>query len=235
MKLIRSIVLFAFTLALPIVVSAQGNKPRPSPTPTPPVISAKFNFCTTGDTACETANRVRMDVNRPLVNGQENVSITSSADIIIGVGNRSLMYDLRDRVHDGNPQPAWTSAPRLVKPQIYVHDGYDARTLSGCSTEPTCEYNMVTAMNGGGFTIDRIYYRLQWNPDSLLQYINWVEDTSYVNVNYKKDATGETYTITPIAKFLGGPFLAGLQGERGNTITFGGQYNLPFTLVVTVR
>jgi hypothetical protein len=237
MRIVRSIAFLLLVLALPLLVSAQpgARRPSPSPTPTPPVISAQFVFCAAGDTACETANRVRQDVDRPMVNGQENVSITSSGEFRIAVGNRSIMYDLRDRVHTGNPQPAWTSAPRLVKPGFVSPGVYSAKTLSGCSSEPTCEYNHVTTLNGGGFTIDRIYYRLQWNPDSILQYINWVEDTSYVNVNYRKDATGETYTITPIATFLGGPYLAGLQGEKGNNITFAGQYNLPFTLVVTVR
>lgn len=86
----------------------------------------------------------------------------------------------------------------------------------------------------GGFYINRVRYRFQWNPDSVLQYINWVEPTSNVNINYKRDETGQTWTVTPIQK-ENFHYLAGMQVEDKNKITFGGQYNMPFSLVVTVR
>jgi hypothetical protein len=239
MKSFRIVTLIVAILTLPAIAAAQKAKPQPSPTPTPAVITAQFNFCLAGDTACETANRVRQDVNRPYTNGSEGVWIAnttnSSRDIVIYLENstRSVIYDLRDRVHTGNPQPTWTSSPQNFKVQFVVHDANLLKTTGQCATSSVCEANKTSAMNGG-FYIGRVRYRFQWNPGSVLQYINWVEPTSPVNINYRRDSTGQTWTITPIQKD-NSYYLAGMQVEDGRNITFGGQYNMPFSLVIKVR
>ncbi len=250
MKAYRLITLTFLVLTLAAAAFAQGNgngngnrPPRtPTPTPTPaPVISAKFNYCAPGDVACQTANRARQDVDTPYVNSSQGVSIanatSSTGDIVIYLENstRSVVYDLRGMVHMGNPQPTWTSTPQNFKVQFVIHDANVLKTFGSCATSAFCEENMESAMNGG-FYIGKIRYRFQWNPDSVLQYINWVEPTSHVNINYKRDATGQTWTVTPKETSpFSGIYLAGMQVENKNNTTFGGQYNMPFTLVVTVR
>lgn len=243
MKYTRVLILPIIFLTMALCVSAQnGNgkgKPSPTPTPTPVVISAKFVFCAAGDTACETANRVRQDVDRPYVNGSEGVAISwnvgVSGDLTINLQNsqRTVIYDLRDRVHDGNPTPSWVSTPQNLKLHFNSHEAHTAKVMATC-VDGICEGNHITSLNGGGYTFDQTTYRTQWNPNSVQPYINFVEPTSYVNVHYYKDATGETWTLTPIQKD-NGYYLAGLQGEKKRTVTFGGQYNMPFRLVVTVR
>jgi hypothetical protein len=214
-------------------------KPSPTPTPTPPVVRATFNYCTAGDTACQSANRVRMDVDRPYTSGQEGVSIAgatgTTGDIVIYLGDstRSVVYDLRDVVHTGNPQPTWTSTPQNFKVQFVLHDANLLKTAGACATSAVCEANMVSALNGG-FYIGRVRYRFQWNPWSVLEYINSVEDTSPVNIYYTRDASGQTWTVTPI-ETVSGRYLAGMQVEDRNRITFGGQYNMPFRMVITVQ
>lgn len=239
---LRTPALFASILALPVAALAQ--RPKPSPTPTP-VITAQLVHCSSivdvvERDACHAVNRVQSDVNRPYSNGQEGVTIgidyanTGNLTMNLQDSSRFSRLDLSHMAVQGNPQPVWTSTPQLVKNGYFIHRFLDAKRLSGCSTASTCEYNFVTNMNGGGFTIDGIYYRLQWNPDSVLQYINAGQPTSKVNINYRKDATGETYTITPLLNEYG-YYLAGLQAERRKSVWFAGQYNIPFTFVVTIR
>jgi hypothetical protein len=235
----RALAFFVALFALPVLAAAQPRKPAPSPTPTPKVVTAQFGYCAAGDTVCEGTNRVRQDANRPFTNGSEGVSIANatspSGDIVIYLDNstRSVVYDLRDRVYTGNPQPTWTSTPQNFKVQFVLHDANAVKTMGDCATMAVCEANLVSAMNGG-FYIGKVRYRFQWNPGSVLQYINWVVPTSPVNINYKRDATGETWTLTPVqnASFQ---HLAGMQVEDRNNISFGGQYNMPFNLTVKVR
>jgi hypothetical protein len=250
MKFTRILILPIIFLTMALCVSAQnGNgkgKPSPSPTaspsptPAPVVISVRFVYCVAGDTACETANRVRQDVDRPYVNGSEGVAISwnvgVSGDLTINLLNsqRSAIYDYRDRVHDGNPTPSFVNSPQTLKLFFNALKAHRAKENATC-VDGICEGIYEGAMNGGGYTINKVTYRTQWNPGSAQPYINFVEPTSPVNVHYYKDATGETWTITPIQK-SNGYYLAGLQGEKQpNTVTFGGQYNMPFALVVTVR
>lgn len=244
MRIDRIVIVVTALLVLSTAAFAQkGGKPKPSPTPTPVpvVVTAQFNHCVAGDTACETANRVRQDVNRAFTSGSEGVSIanatSSTGDIVIYLENstRSVVYDLRDRVHDGNPQPTWTGTPQNFKVQFVLHDANLLKTYGSCASSSVCEENMVSAMNGG-FYIGKVRYRFQWNPGSVLQYINWVEPTSAVNINYKRDEGGQTWTVTPIETSpFSGRYLAGMQVEDRNRISFGGQYNMPFHLVISVK
>jgi hypothetical protein len=226
--------------ALSLSVYAQKGKPTPTPTS---VTTAAFVYCggitNAEPTECEAANRVRLEKDTPYVNGQDGVAISfnvgGSGDLTINLQNskRSVIYDLRDVVHRGSPQPAWTSAPQNLKLHFNALKAYNAKLGATCA-DGICQGTYVTGMNGGGYTIDGVTYRTQWNPYSSQPYINLVEPTSPVNVHYYQDATGETWTITPIQKdnFY---YLAGLQGEQKKTVTFGGQYNMPFVLVVTVK
>jgi hypothetical protein len=234
------------TVALtPAAVAAQKVKPSPTPTQ---VITAQFGYCggvvdPTERAACDAANRVQSDTAMPYINGQAGVAISFnvgvSGDLTINLQNstRTARYDLRDMVYMGNPQPSWTSTPQNLKLHFNALKAYNAKLQATC-LDGICEGNYVTGMNGGAYTIDGVTYRTQWNPGSAQPYINWVEPTSPVNVHYYKDATGETWTITPIQK-ENGYYLAGLQGESGSgrnvVTTFGGQYNMPFSLVVIVR
>ena len=246
----RKIAIIIAIALSPLAAAAQKGKPKPSPTPTPvPVTtSAKFADCSViadeaERVACESSNRVRMDADRPYVDGQDGVAIAfypgGSNDLTINLqtSQRTVIYDLREMVHMGSPQPSWTSTPQNLKLHFNVLKAYNAKLQAIC-VDGVCEGNYVTGMNGGGYTIDGITYRTQWNPGSAQPYINWVEPTSPVNVHYYKDATGETWTITPIQKD-NGYYLAGLQGESGSgkksSVTFGGQYNMPFTLTVQVN
>ena len=241
MKTFRTIYLVLIVLTLSGMAAAQKGKPSPTPTPTPAVITAKFNYCAPGDTVCEAANRVRQDADRAYTNGQDGVvmssALNSTGDIVIFLNDstRTAVYDLRDRVHDGNPQPTWTSTPQNFKVQFVIHDANNLKAQGTCAgAAAVCEENMVSAMNGG-FYIGKVRYRFQWNPTSVLTYINWVEDTSPVNINYKRDATGQTWTVTPIETSpFSNRYLAGMQVEDRRE-SFGGQYNMPFTLVVNVK
>jgi hypothetical protein len=245
-------------VALCFATFAQGNgngngkppKPSPTPTPTPTpsptptpapgsVISARFIYCASGDTACEASNRVRQDQNSPWVNGSQGVTISFnvgvSGDLTINLMNstRSVVYDLRDRVNDGNPTPSWVGTPQNLKLNFNSHEAYNAKLIASCSNG-ICESNYQTTLNGGGYKIGQYTYRTQWNPLSMFSLINQPDITSFVNVHYYQDATGETWTITPLPN-THGHFLAGLMGEKGNTQQRNGQYNMPFRLVVTVR
>lgn len=226
---------FVFTAGL----AAQGNRAaKPTPTPTP--ISVSLGYCAAFDYTCFSANRVRSDVNRAYVNGSEGMAITfqtlsGSNDLTIDFGgsSRTVTYDLTEMSAAGNPTPSWVSQPIALKPFINVLGAYNAKLQ--CNGAPTCDINYVTGMNGGGFAINRINYRVQWHPTSVQPYINTPEVTSAVNVHYVKDTTGESYTITPLPNSSSSRFIAGLQGETSKSTTAGGQYMMPFTLTVRVN
>ena len=202
-----------------------------------------FGYCATpGDTACETANRVRSDQNKPYTNGSEGVSavfneISGSHDLTIGLttANRTIVYDFREMATAGNPIPTWIGTPQVVKPYMNVLHAYNAKLLSGCSTLSDCESDYVTALNGGQFTIDRVNYVLQWNPISNQPYVNTAQQTSAVNVHYHKGADGETFTVTPLPNTNTSSYIAGLQGQSGKSTTAAGQYAMGFTMTVKLQ
>lgn len=200
-----------------------------------------FGYCATaGDNACETANRVRNDLNRPYINGQENIAavfneVSGSHDLTVNFNgsSRTITYDFREIAAVGNPQPVWTGTPQKVKPFMNVGGAYNAKLLSGCSTLPNCEFDYVTSMNLGGFTIDRVSYHLQWHPNSKQLYINTPEITSAVNVHYHKGVDGELFTITPLPTATSARYIAGMQTQTFKTPTPSGQYVM--NLVMTVK
>ena len=245
---LRSVLITTALLTFTAISFGQGKgKPSPTPTPTPvptPIISMQLVHCSSivdqiERDACHASNRVQADANRLYVHGQEGVSIaldsSSAGNIVINLqdSTRSSRLDFSEVVTFGNPQPSF-SGPQLVKNGYYIFGALKAKTDSPCSADPICEFDYVTNMNGGGFTINKIYYRLQWNPDSVLTYINTAQSTSKVNVHYKKDATGESFTVTPILN-ENGYYLAGLQSEAKGKVMPGGQYNMPFSLVVKIN
>jgi len=214
----------------------QAQKGKPSPTPTPAQKSVTFGYCAAGDTACESANRLRSDANRAYVGGTD-VAIDffpgGSNDITLNF-SRNVIYDFTEQVAIGNPTPSWVSQPLAVKPFINVLTGYNAKLL--CGSAPTCDIDYQARMNGGGFTIGRVDYRVQWNPESVQPWINVPYVTSYVNVHYVKTATEEYFVVTPKPDGILGKALAGLQGEPNTrTTTAGGQYVMPFTLTIKLQ
>jgi hypothetical protein len=218
----------------------QALKGKPGPTPTPTPVPAQktvsFGYCAAGDVTCETANRLRNDANRAYADGTD-VAIafqtgSGSNDITLNF-SRNVIYDFTYMAAAGNPTPTWVSQPQAVKPFINVLGGYNAKLQ--CGNAATCDINYVTGMNGGGFTIDRITYRVQWHPTSVQPYINTPEVSSAVNVHYVKDANGEVFTITPLPNTGTSRMIAGLQGETSRSITAGGQYVVPFTMTVKLQ
>jgi hypothetical protein len=233
-------VVFSVILALTVSVTIstaqniRGAKPTPSPSS---LKTVTFGYCIAGDLDCESANRVRNDVNRPYVDGTD-VAITfqtgsGSNDITLNF-SRSVIYDLTYMAAAGDPTPTWVSQPQAVKPGIDVLGGYNAKLQ--CGSAPTCDINYLTSMNGGGFAIDRINYRVQWHPGSMQPYINTPETTSAVNVHYIKDSTQEVFIITPLPNPDTSRVIAGLQGETNSkNITAGGQYVMPFTMTLRLN
>lgn len=227
-------------LAFASVTFAQAKKPS---TVTNPGVKAQFVFCTAGDTACESANRARQDKdNSPYIDAVDGVSavfnlVSGSNDLTINLNTakRTVHYDFREVVAFGNPQPTWWySAPQQdLNAFINVLGAYNAKLQ--CGGAATCDINYVTGMNGGGFTISRVSYALQWHPTSTQPYINTPETTSAVNVHYVKDATGEVFTITPLPNASTSRYVAGLQGTSGKTASASGQYVMPFTLTVQFK
>jgi hypothetical protein len=233
----KKINLLLLVLAFGLNLFAQ-NKQRTQITD--PSVKASFVYCTPGDTACESSNRARQDLaNTPYTDGQNGViavfNLVSGSDdltINLNTAQRTVHYDFREIAAFGNPQPTWwySSPQQDVKAFINVLGAYNAKLQ--CGTAATCDINYVTGMNGGGFSISRTDYRLQWHPTSTQPYINTPETTSAVNVHYTKDANGEVFTITPLPNANTSRAIAGLQATTGKVITAAGQYVMPFTLTV---
>ena len=60
----------------------------------------KFGYCATGDFACETANRVRNDIDTPYTNRVSDVNavfnlVSGSKVLTVGFGTRTVRYDFR--------------------------------------------------------------------------------------------------------------------------------------------
>jgi hypothetical protein len=233
----RTIKFLIVVLTFASATFAQVSK---ASTVTNPGVKAEFVFCAAGDTACENGNRARQDkANSPYIDALDGVSavfnlVSGSNDLTVNLNNakRTVHYDFREIAAFGNPQPAWWySAPQQdLNAFINVLGAYNAKLQ--CGGAATCDINYITGMNGGGFTISRVSYALQWHPASTQPYINTPETTSPVNVHYVKDAAGEVFTITPLPNANTSRSIAGLQGTSGKTASASGQYVMPFTLTV---
>lgn len=211
---------------------------------TNPGVRAHFVYCAPGNTVgCESGNRVRMDVDAPYVDGESGVSAvfnvaSGSQDLTINlqVSQRAVTLDLSDPYMWYNDVgeyvvPSWYATPQSVKPTFNVLKAHDAKLT--CA-DPFAGCNFRTAMNAGGWKTsgDSAEYAMQWNPESTFRaVVNEQGPTSYVNVFYQKDGTGDVYTITPIPNASGGP-VSGVAKTVRRTTTNAGQYFMPYTLVV---
>lgn len=224
-------------------------------------ISAQYlvaEFKPFADAANTIPNRIRMDRNEPYTHGVDGVEAqfySVSNDLVIALNlaktKRATVYDFSE-VASSVGAPAWiTSAPiQTFKPFINVLKAYEAKV--GCApVGGVYNCNFVTKMNSGYLTAsgDRASYAMLWNPEaSAARKVNSPEMTSFVNVNYQKNAQGaETFTITPLPNCATRAnnftcadtdirrVIAGLEKTSGKTVTAAGQYVMPFTLVVRPR
>jgi hypothetical protein len=206
-----------------------------------------------------TLNKIRMDKpGIPYSNGVEGVEAqfyigsSASRDLVIALNGskakRVTFYDFSEVASYTNA-PAWiaSSPVQTFKPFINVLKAYYAKE-SCAPVDGIYNCNFVTRMNNGYLTAtnDRASYALLFNPETESpRPVNSPESTSFVNVNYQKDALGkDVFTITPLpncatrannftcAETEIKRVIAGLEKTSGKTVTGAGQYVMPFTLVV---
>ncbi|HEY8560300.1 MAG TPA: hypothetical protein VIL74_07975 [Pyrinomonadaceae bacterium] len=253
MKRIFIFAAMAISLAFTADVSAQKPKPSPSPTPNSFVTA---EFLTLGDNGA-TVNKVRMDQpGVPYSNGLNGVAAqffigaSASRDLVIRLdgSTRTAIFDFTE-VSSGINMPDWISSSPVqsFKPQMNVLGAYFAKeNCQPVSGVYNC--NFVTRMNAGYLYAsgDRVRYSLLWNPETENpRPVNSPEATSFVNVNYQRDALGkDVFTITPLpncatrannftcAETDAKRVVAGLEKTSGKSVTSAGQYVMPFTLVV---
>lgn len=231
---------FAAILVCSIAAQAQKGK-RPGGGNTNPYGAvASFVYCSPGDVACETANRARMDINAPYVDGQDGVDaqfhVGVSGDLTVATGSRFVTYDLSHVVNFGAPQPDWWYSNPVQNVSVHFNVGNAWAAKEQCGSAPTCDEHYVTRFNAGNWDMGRNTptNRLQFNPNSIFTYINTPDTTSWVDVHYVKTADDEVWVITPLPN-AGGYYLAGLESGLKRTVTASGQYNMPFTLVVRLK
>lgn len=205
-----------------------------------------------------TLNKVRMDQpGVPYSNGVNGVSAqfftgsTASRDLVIRLdkASRTTIFDFTE-VSSYTNVPAWIYSNPLqsFKPQMNILQAYYAKERCQPNSSGVYNCNFQTRMNAGYLYAsgDRARYSLLWNPESTNNRpVNSPEKTSFVNVNYQKDALGkDVYTITPLPNCATRAnnftcsetdvkrVIAGLEKTSGNTVSSAGQYVMPFTLVV---
>ena len=192
-----------------------------------------------------TLNKVRMDQpGVPYSDGVDRVSALfysgDSRDLVIrldGSRTRTAVFDFTE-VSSNTNAPAWiySSPLQSFKPQMNVLQAYYAKERCQPDAGGVYNCNFVTRMNAGYLYAsgDRATYALLWNPETQTpRPVNSPEKTSFVNVNYQKDALGnEVFTITPLPNSDSGRIIAGLEKTSGRTVSSAGQYVMPFTLVV---
>jgi hypothetical protein len=212
-----------------------------------------------------TVNKVRMDRPEPYSHNVDGVSAqfyigssTSSRDLVIALNSskakRTAIYDFSE-VSNYTNAPTWvyTNPIQTFKPFINVLKAYYAKENCKPNAEGVYNCNYQTGMNNGYLSAsgDSASYALLWNPEARTdRKVNSPEKTSFVNVNYYKDAYKEEFTITPLPNCAtrannftcaeydanGNPIvkrvIAGLEKTSGKTVSSAGQYVMPFTLVV---
>ncbi len=212
-----------------------------------------------------TVNKVRMDKpGVPYSHGVDGVSAqfysgsTASRDLVIALNSskckRTTTYEFSE-ISDPTNAPLWvyTSPIQSFKPFINVLKAYYAKENCKPNAEGVYNCNYQTGMNNGYLSAsgDSASYALLWNPEARTdRKVNSPEKTSFVNVNYYKDAYKEEFTITPLPNCAtrannftcaeydanGNPIvkrvIAGLEKTSGKTVSSAGQYVMPFTLVV---
>lgn len=201
-------------------------------------------------------NKVRMDKpGIPYSHGVDGVSAEffsgGSRDLVIRLdrAKRTAIFDF-SHISSYTNVPAWVSSNPLqpFKPQMNVLQAYKAKENCLPDINNVYNCNFVTRMNAGYLYAsgDRATYALLWNPETQNpRPVNSPEYTSFVNVNYQKDALGkDVYTIIPLPNCATRTnnftcaetdikrVIAGLEKTSGRTVTGAGQYVMPFTLVV---
>lgn len=215
---------------------------------TNPAVRVGFVFCASGETACEAANRVRQDTISEYVDGVDGVSAvfnvasgTQDLTINLIISRRSVWFDFIEVYKVVNNAgdyvvPSWNQTPQNVKPGFNVLKAYNAKLLCGSETvpgDPVNGCNYKTAMNAGNWSVGGIEYAMQWNPESTFKaVVNEQGPTSYVNVHYQNNGSGDVYTITPIPTPASEQPISGLAKTVRKSTTNAGQYVMPFTLVV---
>lgn len=241
----KNLLIAAFAaLLLAANAFAQGNKAKPNPPPTVTDVKVKatFIYCPSGDSGCESINRVRMDTAASYVDGDAGVSAvfnrgSGSEDLTINLitSQRSVWFDFGNPYNSYNNAgqyvvPSWFATPQIVKPHFNVLRAYKAKLECG-DAAAGCDYQ--TAMNAGNWNVDGIEYAMQWNPESTFKaVVNEQGPTSYVNVHYQDNGSGDVFTITPIPTPLSGLPISGLAKTVRKTTSNAGQYVMPFKLVV---
>jgi len=236
LKTLSLLIVFILT---PQLVNAQRVKA------TNPGATIEFVHCG-ADTTCEAANRVRNDVAAtPYANGVGGVSavfniVSGSRDLTLSFSSTStrfIRFDFRDPTYLGGAPSWWYTAPEQnVKPYLNVLGAFYAKEQ--CGTAAACNINYVTRMNAGNWKVSgsNDTYALLWNPSaSATRPVNSPEDTSRVNVNYIKDASGERFIITPLPNIASGRIIAGLEKTSGRTVSGAAQYQMPFTMTVKIQ
>lgn len=215
--------------------------------------SVTAEFLTYG--ADGTLNKVRMDKpGVPYSDGADGVSAqffsTGSRDLVIRLdrAKRTMVFDFTSISSYANV-PAWVYSNPLqsFKPQMNVLEAYRAK--ENCqAVGGIYNCNFVTRTNAGYLSAsgDKATYAVLWNPETQNpRPVNSPEMTSFVNVNYQKDALGkDVFTITPLpncarrannftcAETDVKRVVAGLEKTSGKAVSGAGQYVMPFTLVV---
>ena len=191
--------------------------------------------------ACIQQNRVRNDLDREYVNGQEGIDAyfridSGSNDFtlnLLTLPNRRIVIDLFDLTPESSGQavPAWRSTPQNAKVFFNVRRAYLAKTFCGGSYP--CD--MTTVM---GSTIDidadNATYYLNWFPESPRP-VNLPEITSRVNVRYDIIVGVETWTVTPLPNLSSNRIVGGLAKSSKNRSEAAGQYLVPFTLTAKLQ
>jgi len=212
-------------------------------------VRARFVYCTPpgsdpGSQAayavCIQQNRIRNDVDRDYVNGQEGIDavfhiVSGTNDLTINLltlPTRRTVLDLIDLVPESNGQliPSWSNVPQNAKCFFNVVHAYLAKSF--CNGTLPCD--MTTVM---GSTInvnsDNASYSLEWFPGSARP-TNSPEITSRVNVRYDVIDGEEVWTVTPLPNDTSGRIVAGL-AKLKNRNNAAGQYLVPFTLTAKLQ
>lgn len=235
----------ALVAALPLTTLAQ------KPPKTQDIgVRARFVYCTPpGSDAesqaayatCIQQNRVRNDLDRDYVNGQEGIDayfriVSGSNDLTINLltlPTRRTIIDLFDLIPESSGQmiPAWRSTPQYAKWHVNVRRAYLAKTFCGGSFPCDMTSVMSSTVEISG---DNATYYLQWFPESTRP-VNSPEITSRVNVRYDVIDGIEVWTITPLPNTTSVRMVAGLAKSLRNRIDAAGQYQVPFTLTAKLQ
>jgi hypothetical protein len=234
--------LFAVAITFALSIAAFGQKP---PKTQDIGVRARFVYCTPPGSdpesqaayaACVQQNRIRMDVDRDYVNGEEGIDaffriVSGSNDLTVNLltlPTRRTVIDLYDLIPEsaGQSIPPWQATPQNAKWHFNVRRAYLAKSFCGGSYPCDMTSVMASTVEISG---DNATYYLQWFPESTRP-VNSPEITSRVNVRYDVVDGVEVWTITPLPNLSSNRIVAGLAKSTKNRTDPAGQYLVPFTL-----